>query len=268
MALYMDCIVVVYANHLEFYSIFLENLAMAPRWVSSHSLRLEHCVRSACFLKYCSSPTQCWSRGHSHSCTILYLIIQNASDELDVVQVFMRSDDTSSRIISVVPFLNTLEGVLPQSLLLYVVAPGSSGPTLCCVSVDIRDNVKLPSFHILRISPPNPGDDISGTPVFNLSTVIPSLGFPILHISPCIDFDDGRGVLLIGHAIGEVCLVEFEGGAVNKRLGIYDDLPSIDGLGLSITENAVSVRNSFFVLYRLTELVIDTPSASRPTIFI
>ncbi|THH02118.1 hypothetical protein EW145_g6796, partial [Phellinidium pouzarii] len=39
-------------------------------------------------------------------------------------------------------------------------------------------------------------------------------GLPLLHVINCLDFDDGHGVLLIGAATGEFCLVNF----VEKRL--------------------------------------------------
>ena len=70
-------------------------------------------------------------------------------------------------------------------------------------------------------------EELPASPALQKLTAVPTVGFPLLQLSPCVDFDDGRGVALIGNSEGEICLVEFKGGGVGQRLALDDDIPNI-----------------------------------------
>lgn len=53
-------------------------------------------------------------------------------------------------------------------------------------------------------------------------------GFPLMHNHPSISFDDGRGVLLLGTSLGELCLAQFANSVTPSPGSILDDLSELD----------------------------------------
>lgn len=164
---------------------------------------------------------------------------RNAVDDMNAFRIYMKTDILGEKSIKLKKYLNLYDDILGYTPIPYVNLVSSSGSLLCCVALDIEFSVKQPSIHLFQVRPIELGDeDSSERFTLQTSTVVPSAGFPLLHSYPCVDLDDGRGVLLIGNFIGELCLAEFEGGGVSYRVGIDDSLPSI---GDAILGNTVSV---------------------------
>ena len=121
---------------------------------------------------------------------------------------------------------------------------GSTASMICYIMMDASNIAKLPSLQLIRIKLPQAGS-ILGTSNPYRQVSVPSLGFPLLHMYPCMDFDDARGVALLGNAAGEICLVEFEGGGVNRKEGIDDSLPVLDYMIDKRDWTAISVGAMF-----------------------
>ncbi|TDL19722.1 hypothetical protein BD410DRAFT_841879 [Rickenella mellea] len=70
--------------------------------------------------------------------------------------------------------------------------------------------------------------------------VLPDVNLPFLHFWPCIDFDDSRGVLIIGTSRGDLCISRFVPPDTLPAESVVDDLPQLatqvnDNCLLSVT---------------------------------
>ncbi|TDL27949.1 hypothetical protein BD410DRAFT_799315 [Rickenella mellea] len=68
-----------------------------------------------------------------------------------------------------------------------------------------------PRLYITNIPKPKSIHDAVRTEEIQHANPVPDGNFPLLHFFPSIDFDDARGVLLIGTTRGDICVARYRG---------------------------------------------------------
>ena len=68
------------------------------------------------------------------------------------------------------------------------------------------------------------------SPTFGKSVRLPKADMPFLHRFPCLDFDDGRGVLVVGTSIGELVLIRLKGSRFFIKGCLDDEIPIVHRL--------------------------------------
>lgn len=88
-----------------------------------------------------------------------------------------------------------------------------------------------PSFHIAPIRPPNDTEKVNQASVTSAhatvseSIVVPKAGMPLSLSIPCLDFDDGHGIVLFGSHAGEFCCLFFVSPSLLSGKDVAYELP-------------------------------------------
>lgn len=191
------------------------------------------------------------------------MTVRDYFDDIYFLEVrFEGSDVGKSPDFIVRPISSPLTRDSLDNLRPFLISSGSTASTISFIAIDTDKLIMLPRFYITSIRPEAPLND-QNTSEYSALTLdkpllVPSKGFPLLHRSPCVDFDDIRGVMLIGNSYGELSLVEFEGGGICRGEDIRDNTPFMDRI-LSSSLNKLIPVCLIKGIYRLLTLLQTTP---------
>ena len=236
MTIWSDHIVAVFGSIIKIYSIPNVSGKQSIALVTSLSPSLRYPVMDAFFTT--SEVGEClWDEKSMDVSSTLCIIIRDVSSKIRVLK--LSADLSVKTKCEHLKWQSNVESFLispknedvPYNLYL-----GSNGFAFCYCTIKSKDHSQLPKFRVGLVRLSLQSDEESTTE----PAIVPTDGFPMLIDYPCIDFDDARGVVLIGNCQGELGLVHFDGGGTYKGTGVIDDqLPFNKYLESSAADNTL-----------------------------
>ena len=106
-----------------------------------------------------------------------------------------------------------------QLLCPYAMAVGVTGSAIAWCGIRQAIRFLPPSLMLTSI------DGILSTPSKVTKICVPKNGLPMLHHFPIIEFDDGRGIIVLGTSIGELAIIRLKGSRFYAEGCLDDQLP-------------------------------------------
>ncbi|TDL19720.1 hypothetical protein BD410DRAFT_791869 [Rickenella mellea] len=110
-----------------------------------------------------------------------------------------------------------------RSMVLSMTA-GLTGSKICLLYACPHEPEVPPGLMVASI---NRHMHIDNTEICSDYQVLPDANLPFLHFWPCFDFDDSRGILIIGTSRGELCISRFVPKDVMPQGSVMEELPRL-----------------------------------------
>lgn len=200
-----------------------------PSFITRLTHSEEHSfVHDAAFAIYDSGNLSVSQTHHSETDASLYIFMRRnaAISAFSLTRVPSPTPDPTFKLCSCSTSEDEPAGESSRMLTHFCL--GSTSQSIMWTSSHVLDKFLPPRMALTRLLPQTASsvhDQVRR--VFGETRIVSTPRMPLLHLQSCLDFDDSRGVLLLGSSNGDLCISYFIDQNYFLPGSLNDDLPEI-----------------------------------------